>query len=49
VHLVADVVPDEALRALMASAESPGKGYLTGYFLKHAMGKRVVRLLRMGN
>ena len=49
VHLVVDVVPDAALRALLAAAESPGKGYLTGYFLKHAMGKRMVRLLGIGN
>lgn len=49
VHLVVDIVANEALRSLMAGAESAGTGYLTGYFLKHAMGKRVVRLLGIGN
>lgn len=49
VHLVLDIVANRELRDLMASAESTGKGYLTGYFLKHALGKRVVRLLGIGN
>lgn len=49
VHLVVDIVADAALRALMDQSESTGKGYLTGYFLKHAMGQRLVRLLGIGN
>jgi hypothetical protein len=49
VHLVIDIVADDALRTLMDSAESTGKGYLTAYFLKHAMGRRLVRLLGIGN
>jgi quercetin dioxygenase-like cupin family protein len=49
VHLVVDVVASEELRRLMGQAQSLGKGYLTGYFLKHALGKRVVRLLGIGN
>ena len=49
VHLVVDVAANDELRALMASAESMGKGRLTRYFLKHALGKRIVRLLGIGN
>jgi aspartyl/asparaginyl beta-hydroxylase len=49
VHLVLDIVANDALRALMSDAESMGKGYLSGYFLKHALGRRVVRLLGIGN
>ena len=49
VHLVLDIVANDELRALMGSAESMGQGYLTGYFLKHALGRRVVRLLGIGN
>jgi len=49
VHLVLDIVADDALRAMMAEAQSPGKGYLTGYFVKHALPRRVVRWLGIGN
>lgn len=49
VHLVVDIVADDALRALMSGAESMGEGYLTGYFLKHALPRRIVRLLGIGN
>ena len=49
VHLVVDLVANDELRALMAGAESMGRGYLTGYFLKHALGRRVTRLLGIGN
>jgi len=49
VHLVLDIVGNAELRALMSAAESRGKGYLTGYFLKHALPRRVVRRLGLGN
>ena len=49
VHLVVDLVANDELRALMAGAQSMGRGYLTGYFLKHALGRRVTRLLGIGN
>jgi len=49
VHLVIDVVPNPGLSALLASAESSGKGMLAGYFLKHSLPLRVVRWLNIGN
>lgn len=49
VHLVADIAVNGELRAMMSDAESMGTGRLTTYFLKHALGKRVVRMLGIGN
>lgn len=49
VHLVLDIIADQSVRALMAGAESMGKGYLSGYFIKHALPRRVVGWLGMGN
>lgn len=49
VHLVVDLVADAGVRELMATAHSLGQGYLSGYFLKHALPRRVVRLLGIGN
>jgi hypothetical protein len=49
VHLVVDVVANDELRALLSRAESAGQGYLTAYFLKHALPRRLVRWLGLGN
>jgi hypothetical protein len=49
VHLVVDVVANERLRAMMEAGESMGQGYLSPYFIKHALPKRVVRFLGIGN
>lgn len=49
VHLVVDVVANDELRSLMRAADTMGKGYLSAYFLKHALPKRVVRWLEIGN
>jgi hypothetical protein len=49
VHLVIDVVANEELRHLLSRSESMGRGYLTAYFLKHALPRRFVRLLGIGN
>jgi hypothetical protein len=49
VHLVVDVIPNPALSALLAQAESSGKGMLAGYFLKHSLPRRLVHWLDIGN
>jgi hypothetical protein len=49
VHLVVDIIPNPALSALLAQAESSGKGMLTVYFLKHSLPRRLVRWLNIGN
>src|SRR6516162_7064705 len=49
VHLVVDVIPNPALSALLAQAESSGKGMLTGYFFKHSLPRRLVHWLDIGN
>jgi hypothetical protein len=49
VHLVIDVVPNPGLSAMLASADSSGRGMLTGYFLKHSLPRRLVRWLDIGN
>jgi hypothetical protein len=49
VHLVIDVVANNELRAMMETADSVGKAFLTPYFIKHSLPKRVVRWLDIGN
>ena len=49
VHLVIDIVANDALRAMMQSAQSAGKAMLTPYFLKHALPRRLIRWLEIGN
>ena len=49
VHLVIDVVAGRELRAMLEAAESSGQARLTGYFLKHALPRRVIRRLGIGN
>jgi len=49
VHLVIDAIPNPELTALIDTAQSSGKGMLTGYFLKHSLPRRLVRYLNVGN
>jgi hypothetical protein len=49
VHLVIDAVANSELRAMLEAADSAGKAMLSSYFLKHALPKRVVRWLNIGN
>ena len=49
VHLVMDILANSALRVMMDAAESVGKGFLSSYFLKHSLPRRVVRWLDIGN
>lgn len=49
IHLVLDVVANDELRAMMDVADSMGKAYLSPYFMKHALPKRLVRWLNIGN
>jgi hypothetical protein len=49
VHLVIDVHPDEAYARLAAGGQSAGTGYLTGYYISHALPAPARRLLRLGN
>ena len=45
IHLVADLVPDAALTALMGRARAIETGYLTAYYARHAVPVRVRRAL----
>jgi len=49
VHLVMDILANSELRVMMDAAESVGKGFLSSYFLKHSLPRRVVRWLDIGN
>ncbi|HET7746154.1 MAG TPA: aspartyl/asparaginyl beta-hydroxylase domain-containing protein, partial [Vicinamibacteria bacterium] len=49
VHLVADLHRDEAIDALLASAEPVGQGRLVSYFVKQALPKRLRRALGLAN
>jgi quercetin dioxygenase-like cupin family protein len=49
VHLVVDAIANDELTRLLADSESPGKGYLTPYFLKHSLPTRLLRWLGIAN
>jgi len=49
VHLVIDMVRNDAICRLVAGAESAGKGRLGGYLLKHSLPMRVKRWAGIGN
>ena len=47
VHLVLDLQTTPGLEQLLGAAQSAGAGYLTGYYVKHALPLRLRRLLRI--
>ena len=49
VHLVIDVLRNPEISRMVESGASAGKGYLTTYFLKHALPRRVQRWAGIGN
>src|SRR5688500_8864414 len=49
IHLVIDLLRNDAVARLAAAADSAGKGRLGGYLVKHALPRRVKRVLGIGN
>jgi hypothetical protein len=49
VHLVLDLIANPATVALLRGAESVGKGFLTGYFVRHSLPERLRKALKVGN
>jgi quercetin dioxygenase-like cupin family protein len=49
VHLVIDLIADEALQKLLDESTAYGKGFLLGYFIRHSLPRNVRRWLEIGN
>lgn len=49
VHLVLDLVANAEIRTMLASARAQGRGFLTGYYLRHSLPQWVRRRYKIGN
>ena len=49
VHLVLDLVASAGTASLLRGAETIGRGFLTGYFVRHSLPDRLRRALKVGN
>jgi hypothetical protein len=49
VHLVLDLVDNQALRDLMSGARASGRGFLTSYYVRHSLPTWVRERLGTGN